>query len=396
MKTLQTIFLTTLLTFVLSGHSALARQKQAVAGPTGLALEIIFHKGVPPAYHSVPPSNSKLSGAWFARFRRVHNWQQPEGTLPVRAVNIVSRKEGEAVRVNVSVFLGVKFHEKEEQVATYLVQENEKVTTNELARVGVEPFEITVVKVPQLVPEIPSIINRTESIVIEGIEPNNSTLPSYTLSLRNISSKNVVALQIDVLVDGKAKLLSQPSGKEGLPLIRAGGDFQTNVHAAREVMMTRHGYTPNSPRGQSLLIGTAVFEDGSYEGDAQMAAQMKARIMAQRLQLKQIVVILSNLTEIDELKENATLETLKQQVSTLKDDVDMAVVEGLLAEFPNVDLPKNDLRISFQVVMHRVKKDFLEEIGRFEKAYKESPGRNDFKVWTVAVKEKYSQWLSRL
>jgi hypothetical protein len=397
MKELPTIILTIFLAVFLFTDSALAQQKQVVAEPTGLALEITFYTNTPPAYQSVPSSDSRFNGAWFARFRRVTNWQQPQGSLPVRAVNIVSRKEADAVRVNLSVFVGVKFHDKEEQVATYLIRENEKVTTNELAGFGVEPFEITVVRVPQSISNIPPIINRTESILIEGIQENNSTLPSYGLSLRNASSKNVVALQIDVLVDGKARLLSQPMGKQGLPLIRAGGDLQINVLGVKDSMMTRQGYAPDSPRGQNILIGTAVFEDGTYEGDAQIAVQIRGRIMAQRVQLTQIVSILDNIIEVDEVKATTTLETLKQQVSTLKDDVDMAVVEELTKDFPKINLPeKNGLRLRFQAAMHHTKKELLDEIDQFEKAYKESPNRNNFKAWLSAVKKKYNQWLSRI
>jgi len=396
MKGLPIIIPTIFLAVLISTDSALAQQKQPAPEPTSLALEIIFYKDIPPAYQSVQPSDSRFSGTWFGRFRRVPNWQQPQGSLPVRAVNIVSRKEADAVRVNLSVFVGVKFHDKEEQVATYLIRENEKVTTNELAEFGVEPFEITVVRVPQLIPNIPSIMNRTESILIEGIEENNSTLPSYKLSLRNASSKNVVALQIDVLVDGKPRLLSQPMGKHGLPLIRAGGDLQTNVPGVKDAVTSRQGYAPDSPRGQNILIGTAVFEDGTYEGDAQIAAQIRARMMAQRVQVTRIVSILNNITEEDGLKATATLESLKHQVSILKDDVDMAVAEELTKDFPKIDLPeKNGLRLRFQAAMHHTKKELLDEIERFEKAYKESPDGNDFRAWLSEVKKKYNQWLSR-
>jgi hypothetical protein len=46
--------------------------------------------------------------------------------------------------------------------------------------------------------------------------------------------------------------------------------------------------------------------------------------------------------------------------------------------------------------MHYIRKGLLDEIDQFDKAQKEFPDRNDFKVWLSAVKMKYKQWLSRL
>ena len=396
MKALRVIILTIFLAVFLSADSTSARQKQGVAEPTGLALEVVFYKDTRPAYQSVPPPDSDFRGAWFARFRRVANYQQPQGSLPVRAVNIVSRKEGDAIRVNLSVFVGVKFHDKEEQVATYLIRENEKVITNELTGFGVEPFEITAVRVPKLITNTPSVINRTESIVVEGVEENKSTLPTYKLSLRNASSKHVVALQVNVLVDGKAKLFSRPMGKEGQPLIKAGGDFQTVVGGVEEAVIARHGYAPDSPRGQEILIGTAVFNDGSYEGDAQIAAQIRTRMAAHRIQLTQIVRILDNFKEPYEAKDTTPLEALKQQVSALKVDVEMAVIEEITGDFPQINLAEKErLRPGFQTAMHYIRKGLLDEMNQFDKAQKAFPDRNDFRTWLSAVKMKYKQWLSR-
>lgn len=396
MKELRLFILTIILAVFLSADSISAQQKQGAAEPTGLALEITFYKDTPPAYQSVPPAASNFKGSWFARFRRVANYQQPQGSLPVRAVNIVSRKEADAVRVNLSVFVGVRFHDKEEQVATFLIRENEKIITNALTGFGVEPFEITAVRVPQSISETPSVVNRTESIVIVGIQENKTTLPSYKLSLRNASSKHVVALQIDVLVDGKAKLLSQPTGKEGQPLIKAGGDFQTDVNGVKEAVIGRYGYAPDSPRGQEILIGTAVFNDGTYEGDARIATDIRTRMAAQRVQLTQIVRVLDNFKEPDEAKGATPLEALKQQITALKDDVEMAVIEEITKDFPQIDIADKELfRPRFQSAMHYTKKGLLDEIDQFDKAQKAFPDRNDFKSWLSAVKMKYKQWLSR-
>src|SRR5215213_7581833 len=153
--------------------------------PTGLALEITYYEGRPPAYQAVPGPEANFNGGWFALFGRVPASQPPANSLPVQAVNIISRLENGAVRIKVSVFLGVRFQEKEAEVATYNVREGESVHVRELTRFGVVPFGVKVVHVNPIQTGVPAVLNRTASIAFINIEMIPSTLPSYKLTLRN-------------------------------------------------------------------------------------------------------------------------------------------------------------------------------------------------------------------
>src|ERR1700716_2841830 len=101
----------------LLGNAAAAQQQPAAS--TGIFLEIFCHRDTSRDFQPVPGPNSKLEGGWFGAFGRIPSWQPPSGSLPVRAVNVLSRIEGDAVRINVSVFVGQKVNEKEEPVATF-------------------------------------------------------------------------------------------------------------------------------------------------------------------------------------------------------------------------------------------------------------------------------------
>src|SRR4051794_25340739 len=129
-----TISLAALLFF--NGQTAFSQQYQS--SPTDWVLEISFLRGRPPAYETVPPQDAKLRGAWFALFGHLASWQPPAGFLPVQAVNVISRQEGDAIRVVVSVFVGAKNFEKEEPVGTYFIHEDEKVVADRLTQFGVE------------------------------------------------------------------------------------------------------------------------------------------------------------------------------------------------------------------------------------------------------------------
>jgi hypothetical protein len=111
-------------------NATAAAQQQQQTASNGIYVEILYHPDASRDFQEVPGPNSKPEGGWYGAFGRIPGWQPPAGSLPVRAVNILSRIEGDSVRINVSVFKGQKANEKEEPVGTYLVRENEKITIN--------------------------------------------------------------------------------------------------------------------------------------------------------------------------------------------------------------------------------------------------------------------------
>ena len=374
-----------------------AKQKRPAAEPIGFALEIIYYKGLPPAYQRVPEQDSAAKGGWYGRFRRVDS-QQPSGeSLPVRAVNIVSRKEGDSVRVNVSVFLGVRFHEKEVPVADYLIGENQKVYVEGLTKFGVEPFEVGVVKVTLSVESPPSVINRTESVEVIEIRSNDTVLPTYKLSLRNLSGKRIIAMEIDIIVGGRKRIFQLLQGKDGKPVVDAGQVLETNVTDATEAMMTRYGYEPDSPKNQSVSITTVVFEDYSYEGEALPAANFKALTTGRKMRLKEVVALLQSAIDSDDSKIPMELARLRAQLTSLKDNVDTAVVYETLKDFATLDHgEKLSLRSAVETALHSVKKSLLDDIESFERNHKTQPDSKVYREWLTVTTERYKQWLSRL
>jgi hypothetical protein len=117
------------------------QRRQTESAGAGLALEVTYYRDRPPTYQQVI---GRDTGSSYGLFRRVPSWIPPAGSLPVRGVSIRDHLEGDAVRIEVSVLLGVGSEEKVEPVSTHLIHENEKITISELMRFGVEPFEVKV------------------------------------------------------------------------------------------------------------------------------------------------------------------------------------------------------------------------------------------------------------
>lgn len=390
MRKIRLITLTVFATFLLS-FNAYAAPSQSQQSPTGLLLEITYYSGIAPAYLPVP------GRAWYGRFRSIASWQPPADSLPVQAVNIIARPEGDSFRVLVSAFLGVQHHEKEQQVATYLVREDEKIAISELTQFGVEPFEIKVIRVAPLSTNLPQIINKTESIAVTSIVANNSTLPSYKLGLRNLSAKNVMALGIYTLVNNHVKISSLPHDHENLPLIKAGETCEHNVSGAKTARASASGYQPDAPTNQAILIGTVVFEDGSYEGDAKSAADFRGFLIGRKIQVSKIIPLMQN--ALNETGSNVSQEMarFKAQVASLSGSADERDVEQLRAEFPNLnEKAKSEFNSAIEAALNGVKLDLIQRLEEFQKVNPQLSDVNVFRSWLSNTKERYEKWLSRL
>jgi len=118
--------------------------------------------------------------------------------------------------------MGIR-HEEEKDVAVYTLREGEEIRVRELTQFGVEPFGVKLVRAISSDTKLPSVISNAKSIELITIQANLSTLPSYRLALRNVSSKNVSAIGLKVMQGNRTMMISMPQGKEGEPLILAGG-----------------------------------------------------------------------------------------------------------------------------------------------------------------------------
>ena len=372
---------------------ACAARAQQHSAPTYLALEVYPDKTKPPAFVAVPRDASSRSGTWFGRFRKVPGWTANE-ELPVYAVDIQPRLAGNVVRVSVVVFLGKK-HEEEKEIAVYTLRQDEKISVEELAQFGVEPFEIILRNVTPPMANIPRVVSKAGSIELVSIEPNRSTLASFKLTVRNLSSKNASALHVRVMRGESTRISHMPQGKDGRPLILAGDVGQVLERAEIVVAEKPGGYEPTYPADQIIEISTAVFEDGSFEGDVDDAAQFRAFQKGRKFQLTQVVDLLQVALN-DESKPAAALASLRRQVSSLGLKADVKSMQELETEFANVPVkPKRNLKTAVEVAMNGVRRDLLDLIEEF-RTKNPNPDFKDLRAWLVETKKRYEAWLARL
>ncbi|HYO92304.1 MAG TPA: hypothetical protein VEQ40_11735 [Pyrinomonadaceae bacterium] len=389
MKTLRLVLISLLFCSFLLTDARAQQDKREVMTRAKIAVEVTYWKGVPPAYNDVP------GRSWFGRFRRIAGWKAEPGALPVRAVDIATRVEGDAVRVIVSVHVGEKFHERLDPVGSYLIRENERLVVDKLKAFGVEPFELAVVRVAPQNASLPTVRNNTSSVSVVNMQIQDDTIPVLVLTVLNSSSKNIVALSIDSLMDGRPGTSGWAQKDENQVVIAAGANYEYKQSFNYKAQPIGNGYTLETPPAQTVVIKAALFEDGTYEGDVREASELKSSNLGRRTQLEQILALYEQAMESTESDAKVILESLRAKVAALGTDADQSALNNLLSSFPA--LPgKERFKVGVEVSMFYMKKERLQEIDLFRTQHGSTPSREATQAWLSANKERFQKWLDRL
>lgn len=398
MLVLRLLRVPTILLICLSGSPATLFAQQSTSAPTRLALEVTFYPGRKPTYQSVPAQEAKPHGAWYGMVGRIASWQAPAGKPPVEAVRVLSRVEGDVVRVIVSTLSGTKALENEEQVATYLIRENEKISVDELKNFGIEPFGIKLVRVAPNVASAPPVsLEGIESLVVINVVGNESTLPSYKITVLNQSSKNIIAVGLDVVVGGKPSMTATPRGVEGEPLVVTGKTKELTVLAPSRAQGVKDAYSPTTPPNQQIQIKAVVFDDGTYEGAARTCAAVKGYRAGEKMELSRLVPLMEAALNSSDTDISQRLSKLESQVSSLSSDAEPAIVQSLTVEFPQLRGSESSvIKGTIEVTATRIKSDLLKDIHGMQTEEPQKLDAKAYEVWLVNTKERYAKWLSRL
>ncbi len=356
--------------------------------PSGLVLEVTFADGIFPHPAQIDVHKDKSHGAWFAKFPKTLEAKSIEKSETVRAINFVTNIEKDKVNVKVSVFKGEKFFDKEELVALYSLGVGDEVIINKLEQFGVQPIKITLVKIAPTVSILPTIVNKTESLQVVGLEPNYSTLPSYKVKIFNNSAKAVKGIHIRTKIGDRTLISTTPRNRDGEDLIKAGESFEKIIpNNYKQTSVSKNQNLEVQPE-QIFEIITAVFEDGSYEGDARQAMDILSFYQGEEIHLKRSIPILY------ELLGEADLDKISTNLSALKIIVDDSDLEKLFDKFPNL-LNKNKPRpgLPVEISTRGNKKRLIDEFNEVKATAKSS---SDIKNWLKTTIERYENWLTRI
>lgn len=354
------------------------------------ALEIVFLEGQPPSYWQVP------GGGWSGRFGRLPDWQPRAGALRAQAVNVASRPEGDGVRINVSVHVGERDHfDRQLDVATLLARAGETVVVGELRSFGVAPIRIKVLPLSPAAVAAPSVESAAPSVAVLGVERTREAFPSYAIRVRNLSGKDIAALDVFEYAGDEHPAMSQPHRERDEPLVRAGEVYEVSAFGGHKGLVTDQGYTPGGLT--RVVIVAAVFADGTYEGDAKQAAQVRALWLGRRLQLARLAALLRQASAANDAETADARARLRAQVSTLDEGCDEATLGALLAQFPALGAKDGaDLKKSVEFELHYRKNELLLMLEKIDGASKGVAAPPGFRDWLARTAGVYADWLARL
>lgn len=370
-----------------------AQEKSASAAQPKLAIEVVDgqRRRIQSPVFEPPLEGGSME---MGTTKPIPDWKQPNDSAPLTRIRIRSVMEGDAVRIKVAGVFddsdpvdgpGPKYGPVERPIGSYLAREGETIKVDELPSLGFEPLVLKVVRFVReveipLAAILPQVTNNLKSVEVIGFMPLAELKNTYRLTVRNISAKNIVALDVYVPRErGRGGVTAM--GNAARPVMKPAASYETLISEGRGGRMTDQGYVPEEP-SHKVIVGTVVFDDETYEGEPETAVRIIGGQAGQRLQFARAVSLLQKILEGPDQDPTAMLERLRTEVSQLRIDVDSQIVDELLARFP--ELPKKYDRKGLTSIMMRGLQDgrqsLLSQIKDIEGAVRRDPSAVNL-VW---------------
>jgi hypothetical protein len=179
-------------------------------------------------------------------------------------------------------------------------------------------------------------------------------------------------------------------------LIAPGGVSEITVRLATRATETPGGYKPITPENQIIEISTAVFEDGSFEGDIEYAVIYRTVTTGEKLQLKRVVALFQAAAVDDVPDPLRALESLENKLAGLGIEADAFAVQEVMKPFSALtEASRRELKSKIEVEMNDFRRSVLEDVAKFRLG-NPNPDATAFRAWLVASKQRYEAWLARL
>lgn len=364
------------------------QEKPLVREPTRLVVQIEYVKGAPYSYVSVP------NWVWLGRFNLTPAASTRAPADTVRAVNVKTRMLDGRVEINVGVHVGLQQFDRLDEVAIYQASPGETVVASDLERFGVEPLRMKVLNVNDTSAAAPTIVNKTQSIEAVVSKFEALPLPRVTVSVRNLSSKGVRAVDLREVIEGREQITSFMADFKGGVIMGPGGTYDKKLVAATG-RSNQNDFTPTAI--ESVVIASAVFDDYTYEGDALAAVRVRASDEGERLQLPRIIALLR---EAGAARGPVTLETVKkfrERLAALDDTPPAETLASILRAYPELKPADREwAEGAMTVSMHESKRELMDDLRKLEADFGRASAASDFVALLKSHQERFERWLARL
>lgn len=356
--------------------------------PDKFVVQVVYKQGAKPAYQDVPGC------AWYALFGSTPAAVSRAAADTVQAVDVRTKVEGDRVELKVGVHVGERFFDRLDAVAIYTAVAGETVEARDLERVGVAPFVFTVLRVGASDTAAPVVDNRTQSVAAAVTEFTPDPLPRAKLTLTNLSQKRVRAVAMQTVYGGRPRTSMIAFEQEGKPLMEPGGTYERKI-GITDGRPSESGFTPESIDG--VVVRAVLFEDYTFEGEAEWAAQKACMDEGVRAQLPRLLRLVRAAHGAGDVETAEAVRKFRAALSALDDMAPQSSADKVLAAYPALSpAMSNNAKVAIEVSMHHVRTGLLNDLERFEKKAQAAPAENSFKLWLGEQQSRFEGWLARL
>jgi len=351
-----------------------------------------------PEYVGSLPDHGAHGGVYAnTHLPRIAGWT-PSSDVPL-AVSVLKVEfwlEPGGVRIEVHAFLGEiapgsrpPDWEKLQRIkiASRLVHEGETIKIEETETVGIEPFQVRITRADPWSIGPPEILNQTQAL---HVETTTEIRPAYFVTVRNVSTRNITAIQWYGMANGRRL---GGAGQRGMQLIPAGKLFRLYQRFEPTDKGTAAPSKPDLPAQRQIVIAAVLFDDGSFEGDPDTAAGMAAQWTGESLQLSRLMQLLRTVATTVYGDQGTRLTKLKADITALNTDVDSAVTTKVLTHFPGIseDMRQRRITVELKAGLMFARDNLLHEIQRFEFQQAHTPDAKDLSTWLTEMITKYEK-----
>ena len=285
MKTGLLVTLCRTLAVCLTMMVAATTQAQEAKQSLKLSLKVIIYMGAAPTFYPLADEEKMGGGGIIRDFRRLPSARLLSGP-PVDEVVLMFSREGARARVSVYIGRGSEAARESLKIAEYVVSEWHEETITQLAAYGVEPLRLSVIRRTEVELVPPRVNNSTHAVEVSEIKIHPE-VPSFELVLRNGSDKDLRAIEVE---EYRGMMPKGPppryDWKFSAP-VKPGKTFSVNLEFGWNGKATQEGHVVEPP--DRVQIKSALFTDGTYEGDSRFAAQAEAMREGRRIQLERVL-----------------------------------------------------------------------------------------------------------
>jgi len=302
--------------------------------------------------------------------KRISDWKaSAEVPFAAAALRLQFWLEGNTPQLEVTAYLGKIAPRSNpgewEKMATAIVVSrslapDETVTISETDKFGIQPFQVRAFRAQPWSVGPPQITNKTQSLTVDSF---SEARPAYTLKVRNVSHKAINAIHSYGLENDRKQ---GGSGSSATPLIPAGRIFviQQRFALSEERLKTNE---QSEPTKREIVIAAIVFDDGTFEGEPDQAAEMAANMTGDRIQLLRINSLVDAVSD-SALRDPEQFKKLKSDIAKLSEEVDPAVTNELMLRFSTASEDTRNRRIKDEIAngLRSTKIHVLREIDKLE------------------------------